>query len=225
MDVHRDMGAYVHQIERQRQTLKQAKQRQGERPRDRKSREQAYAKFMMTLMLAGARGVLDAPHMIHSSFMAPAYAPSTAPLAALRGIALAQLQLETHHRGRCLLLRAMTPPSRMTAVMVVAEDEAGDAMLLQLYQQDEEAGRAAADVVGVGAVLLLKEPFFKVMADGEYGLRVDHVSDAVWLRPDDARVPAAWRPRVAEVGRSAEALKGSGNCAMKERRFWDAITE
>ena len=113
----------------------------------------------------------------------------------------------------------------MTAIMAVMEDENGDVILLQLYQQEDEGNRAAADIVNVGTILLVKEPYFKVMGDGEYGLRVDHLSDVIHLKRDDARIPKAWQPRSVEIERSADLLKIKGNLFMKESRYWDAITE
>jgi hypothetical protein len=222
MDIYNVSGQYTQLIDRQKQTLQEAKKRLGQRPRDRKSREDAYSKFMVALMFTGDR---TQKHMVHSSFIPPAYVPCITPLAELRRVAIKDLQLETHHRGTCLLLRSITPPSRMTAIMALMEDENGDAIMLQLYQQEDEDIRAAADIVNVGTILLVKEPYFKVMGDGEYGLRVDHLSDFIHLSRDDARIPKAWRSQVIEIGRSAKSLKINGNLAMKEGRYWDAITE
>jgi hypothetical protein len=63
------------------------------------------------------------------------------------------------------------------------------------------------------------------MGDGEYGLRVDHLSDIIHLERDDARIPEVWQPRLIEIVRSAESLKIKGNLAMQEGRYWDAVTE
>lgn len=98
------------------------------------------------------------------------------------------LRLETHHRGNCLLLRSITPPNKMTAIMVIVEDEMKDAVMLQLYQQVDKMHRPATSILNQNDVCLVKEPYFKVMADGNYGLRVDHVSDLVKIEPRDQRV-------------------------------------
>lgn len=113
----------------------------------------------------------------------------------------------------------------MTAIMSLMEDESGDVVLLQLYQQENEDTRTATDIVSVGTILLVKEPYFKIMGDGEHGLRVDHLSDVVHVNGDDARIPEAWRPRLIEIEHSVESLKVKGNLAMRESRYWDAITE
>ncbi|KAL8936569.1 MAG: hypothetical protein Q9211_004123 [Gyalolechia sp. 1 TL-2023] len=222
MEIYNVTDEYTDLLHRQKKTLREAQKRQGQRPRDRKSREHTYTKFMVALMSSGNR---EQNHMLHSSFIPPAYLPCTTSMTELKHVAIKDLQLETHHRGTYLLLRAITPPSRMTAIMVVMEDENGDAIMLQLYQQEDEGKRAAADIVSVGTILLVKEPYFKVMGDGEYGLRVDHLSDVVHLKKDDARMPTAWQPRLIEIERSAESLKIKGNLSMAESRYWDAITE
>ncbi len=98
--------------------------------------------------------------------------------------------------------------------MAIIEDENCDAIMLQLYQQEDKDTRAATDIVDVGTLLLVKEPYFKVTGDGEYGLRVDHLSDIVHLERDDARIPDVWQPGLVEIERSAESLKIKGNLAI-----------
>ena len=53
----------------------------------------------------------------------------------------------------------------MTAIMAVVEDESGGVLKIQLYQQVDEDERSATDIIDVGTILLLKEPFFKVMGE------------------------------------------------------------
>ena len=222
MDVHNVTERYTNMIASQRMTLVQAKARQGQRPRDRKSREDAYAKFMMTLKIreSGQQEVV-----IYSSFVPPAYAPCTVPLTNLRRISIRELQLEMHHRGTYLLLRSITPPSRMTAVVAVMEDENGDVALLQLYQQEEEEECVAADIINVGTILLIKEPCFKVTGEGEYGLRIDHLSDAVHVGKYDDMTPEKWQAQASDQASTAESLKIKGNKAIGEGSFEHAILE
>jgi len=113
----------------------------------------------------------------------------------------------------------------MTAIMALFEDEMGDVVLLHLYQQEDEGARKAVDIVDVGTTLLVKEPYFKVTGDGEYGLRVDHLSDVVQLSECNFMIPDKWRPRVIEMVRTAESLKLKGNAAVGEHKYRDAITE
>ncbi|KAF2467791.1 uncharacterized protein BDR25DRAFT_374016 [Lindgomyces ingoldianus] len=222
MDVFNVSNTYAQFMSNQMQVLQNAKGRQGLPPRDRKSREDTSTRFMTTLMLT--KGT-EKGHMIHSSFIPPAYHPCITPMADLRRIAIRDLQLETHHRGTYLLLRSITPPRRRTGIMAIMKDENRDAVMLQLFQQEDEDTRKAIEIVDVGTILLVKEPYFKVMADGEYGLRVDHLSDVIHVNRDDARIPGPWQPRLVEIEHSAESLKTKGNIALVEGRYWDAITE
>lgn len=224
MDVHNVSSQYGDLLIGQKKTLEEAKKRQGQRPRDRKSREHTYTKFMMHLMSQDIT-LSDSKSMISSSFIPPSYLPCSTSMSELNPITIKYLQLETHHRGTYLLLRSITPPNRMTAIMAVMEDEDGDVILLTLYQQEDERNRAAVDIVKVGTILLVKEPYFKVMGDGEYGLRVDHLSDVIHLTSGDARIPKAWQPRRIKSELSAESLKTRGNISMGKKKYWDAITE
>jgi hypothetical protein len=126
--------------------------------------------FMITSMATTASTGSKDTRMMQSSFVPPAYPPCTAALDTLKPIAIEDLRLETHHRDRYLILRAITQPNRMTALIVLAEDNNGDATILQLYQQEDEASRPATEVLDKGSILLIKDPFFKVTASGDYSL-------------------------------------------------------
>ncbi|OBT61910.1 hypothetical protein VE03_08225 [Pseudogymnoascus sp. 23342-1-I1] len=219
MDAHDVSAQHWETLKKYKQTLKEAKKRKGERPQDRTPREFAYDTFMETYDSMKD----DEPgHYIQTSFTPPAYHPCITPVAELKQIKIDELQLETHHRGKYMLLRCITPPSRMTAVIVLAEDGNGDVVLLQVYQQEDEEIQPATDVADLGTVLLIKEPYYKIMSRGDYGLRVDHLSDIVQLRSNDVRIPPEWQPRVIEL-ESADELKQKGNSAMKEGKFWESI--
>jgi len=113
----------------------------------------------------------------------------------------------------------------MTAIMALFEDEMGDIVLLHLYHQEDEGARRAVDIVDVGTILLVKEPYFKVTGDGEYGLRVDHLSDVFQLEEDNFMIPDKWRLRLVEMVGTAESLKLEGNAAVGEHKYRDAITQ
>ncbi|EFQ94205.1 hypothetical protein PTNB73_01511 [Pyrenophora teres f. teres] len=222
MDVRKDLDEYTQTMQRQKRFLQDAKKKQGQRPRDRKGRDIMLFEFMMATM-SNTRAGSEDTRMIHSSFVPPAYPPCTTSLDALKPIAIEDLRLETHHRGCYLILRAITPPNRMTAILVLVEDEHGDVTMLQMYQQEDEASRPASTVVDKGSILLIKEPFFKVTASGDYSLRVDHLSDIIFLGNDDSRIPPSWRRRLFELGRSADSLKLEGNAFVGKGEYWRAI--
>lgn len=228
MDIE-DVSNFDHSLEllaRQKKLLQAASKRQGERPRDRKPRTKAIEGHMMTFLSLNMRGLVHADggnHMIHSSFITSPYLPSVASFKDLKKVLLKDLRLETHHRGSYLLLRAVTPPVRMTAIMSIMEDETDDVVMFQLYQQEDEEIRRARDIVRDKAVCIIKEPYYKVTADGDYGLRIDHVSDVIWLHENDEKVPSQWRPQISQLDKTADEWKREGNDAMKAEKFTDAI--
>jgi len=69
MDVHHadELEQYSQILAGQKSLLQKAESRQGQRPRDRKSRQDACANSMLALMMAERQG--DRKHEIHSSFI------------------------------------------------------------------------------------------------------------------------------------------------------------
>ncbi|KAK3369414.1 TPR domain protein [Lasiosphaeria ovina] len=207
-------------IQRREQTLGNSQARKGQRPA-RPPRSQVVFRFQLTLMASRVRALSKGPQnfTIKSSFVPLAYVPCVAPLSALKKTMIDDLLLETHHRGTYLLARAVTPQDCMTAVMAIVEDEKGDVLMAQLYHQDD--GRTE-DILAKGMVLIIKEPYFKLMSDGGYGLRVDHLSDVVFLAANDERIPGSWQepPRQSAT---ALAWKEKGNDHVKESSYRSAI--
>jgi hypothetical protein len=225
MDVH-DVSTdkqFFAQFQKQKQTLENAKKRDGEIPTDRKSTQHLVTASMLN-HLASNMSSMDMKHALHSSFVPPPYLPSTTSLVQLRPIYIRDLQLGVHHGGRYLLVRALTIPTRMTAIMVVVEDEKGDGSTLQLYQQPNENIRPTISVVTRGDVFLLKEPFLKIMSDGNYGLRVDHVSDLVRITSYGTHrelMPKSWKG--PKSYKSADDWKLKGNDEVGREEYWSAI--
>ncbi|KAN0077855.1 hypothetical protein V8E54_006159 [Elaphomyces granulatus] len=226
------LDRYIQLLDQQKKTLNAAyKVRQGERPEDRKSRldlvnnfEMNYTVQQMCQLRTRQLRMSTAPTemLVHSSFLPPPYLPSIAPLGELKQTFIDDLRIETHHRGKYLLLRSITPPNRMTAIMAIVEDEREDAVMLQLYQQDDKKDRPATSILKQNDIVIVKEPYFKVMADGEYGLRVDHVSDLVWIDPCDKRIPLQWT-HLFDLNKTADDWKQEGNEAMRIEQYWAAV--
>ena len=219
MDAHNVTEENRELINKHKKALQDAKERQGKRPRDRDSIVKAYSKFILAL-----RSCQDNKgcNIVDSPFLPPAYLPCTSPATHLSPIAIKDLQLEKHHRGAYIVLRSVALPHRTTAIMALMEDENPDAILLYLYQQEAEDTRAADKIITDGTILLVKEPYFKLMDDGEYGIRVDHPSDIIHLKHGDHRIPGAWQPKM--VGnQSAGSLQIQGNIHMVEKNYWDAL--
>lgn len=72
-------------------------------------------------------------------------------------------------------------------------------------------------------VLILKEPYLKLMSDGNYGLRVDHLSDVVFLSANDERIPTSWQRESAALSGTALTWKAKGNDHFKSSRYRSAV--
>ncbi|KAK4663724.1 hypothetical protein QC763_610930 [Podospora pseudopauciseta] len=91
--------------------------------------------------------------------------------------------------------------------MAIVEDEKSEVFLLQLYHQVE----MTEDILVPGGILIIKDPYLKLTADGRHGLRVDHVSDAVFLLAHDRRVPSCWHSELTNPQlKSADFWKTKG---------------
>ncbi|KAJ6780227.1 hypothetical protein PWT90_01954 [Aphanocladium album] len=158
---------------------------------------------------------------IFTTQLPPPYAPCDRSIDELQSMFIIQMRLGVHHRGAKVMVRVLTPPNRMNAILVIVEDLEGTAVTLQLYHHPPEAVACAEDTIQVGSVLILKEPFFKCATDGSYSLRVDHLSDVVWLGLFDHRIPDLWRKSDPET--SSEAARLRGNEAVKTKRWAQAL--
>lgn len=209
---------YMQYLEEQRQILKDAQSRRGQPVELTKSREEIINQFVHRY-LAETTTPVD-KNAIRTSFVPPAYPPSIAALRDLKKIPIKDLTIETHHRGSYILLRAVTPAFRKTGIVTVVEDEEGDVLALQLYNQDRDIvtdGRLVD-----GTIVLIKEPYLKVMGDGDCGLRVDHLSDIKFILEDDSLVPSIWRDE-SEDSISANSWKTTGNDLYNEKDYHLAI--
>lgn len=209
MDTHdvSDDPEYLKILQTQKRNLKNAQAIKGRPAKSQKSKDEILMQFMFRRMMSTK--VSANSTNIRSSFLPPAYPPCVSPFNKLTKVMIRSLCLETHHRGRYLLLRTVTQTDTMTAVMAIVEDEAGSVLMLQLYHQEQEL--SGAQNLKEGTVLVVKEPYVKVMADGDYGIRVDHLSD-VWFIPEfDDLVPLPWRSRVMQVEEGASSWKAKGN--------------
>ncbi|RAL00975.1 TPR domain protein [Aspergillus ibericus CBS 121593] len=220
MDTHdvSQVSEYMQALQRQKQTLQNAQSRKGQKPKPTKSRDQIIMQFMFRQMM-GRNGTVDG-HALRSSFVPPAYYPSVAPLSELKKVLIKDLTLETHHRGSYILVRAVTSTDRMTAIMTVVEDEKGNVLMLQLYNQEEQLATDGRLVERT--VMLIKEPYLKIMADGDYGLRVDHLSDIRFIPDHDPLVPSAWKGR-SKGHASAGFWKIKGNDFFNQAAYYLAI--
>ncbi|TDZ58565.1 putative protein lysine methyltransferase SET5 [Colletotrichum trifolii] len=145
---------------------------------------------------------------------------------------ISHMKLQVHHRGKGVILRTLTPTDRSAAIMTVVEDEEGIATSLHLYNQPDEELVHGDDLMPKGTMCIVKDPCLQFLAVGEYALRVDHISDVVFLERDDPRIPLHWSVQSLGLGEEnsealcvegEEAAYDEGNWAKAERLFTRAI--
>jgi hypothetical protein len=219
-----DVPQFMQLLLKQKQSLRDAQARKGQQPMGRKLRNEIILQFRFRLMMRQGRADVNNFNM-RSSFVPAAYLPCYSPFCDLTKVMIKDLLLETHHRGSYILLRSITPPDRMNAIMAIVEDENKDVIMLQLYYQEEENERAAEEILEEGKFLIVKEPYLKLMSDGDYGIRVDHLSDVIYLPAHDKRVPKSWQKRFTEHDVSASAWKAKGNDCFNDSKYQDAIEQ
>ncbi|KAJ5364437.1 uncharacterized protein N7496_010150 [Penicillium cataractarum] len=209
MDTHdvSNVPEYFQHLQLQKKNLKNAQAVKGCPARPQKSRDEILMQFMFRQMM-NPETPADPKH-IRSSFLPPAYPPCVTPFSKLKKVMIKNLYLETHHREQYLLLRTVTRTDTITAVMAIVEDEDGSVLMIQLYNQEQEL--SGPQSLREGTVLVVKEPYVKVMADGDYGIRVDHLSDVRFIPEFDELVPLCWRKRVTQADENASFWKAKGN--------------
>lgn len=167
-------------------------------------------------------------HMNGSTFIAgskiipcPPYAPSVRPLDSLKKTILNDLRPETHRRGSYVLLRAAGPGLAMSGVLAIVEDENGHIIYLNLYYPDTSI--PAHELLEKGQVLIVKEPYLKKSSDGSLCIRVDHLSDVIFLHVFDERVPEKWRQVSVADESVASTWRTRGYDFFKRSKFRFAI--
>ncbi|KAI1095903.1 hypothetical protein F5B19DRAFT_489076 [Rostrohypoxylon terebratum] len=217
-----EVDDYMEFFKNIKQNAEKAYRRKGEKVRQHPLPMMLIWQFMMKLGSDEMRGG-DVLRTQFATSQVPAYyPPCLRPVQELQPMMISDMTLETHHRGRQAIVHVLTPADRMTAVMAIAEDEEGTALLLQLYNQPEEAMVSKNTILHEGDICLLKEPFFKATVNGGYSLRVDHVSDIIWLQDGDPRIPSKWRKRIVALEEDSNYIRMEGNAAVQTRKWAEA---
>jgi hypothetical protein len=186
-------------------------------PKGRKNNIELASYFMK--QISGSERLSDEPRIIEP------YLPSIDPLASLKKMMISDLVIDKHHRGSHILLRTRTPAVALAGVRTVAEDESGDAVFLELFNQANEGGIGAQEFLPQESVLIIKEPYLMILGQSDYCLRVDHPFDVVFLTGKDARIASAWRGTgfVPKDDHSASYWEEMGNRFMKESEYHESI--
>ena len=206
-------------LDSQIRVLRMAQLVKGQHPSAKRPREKIIADHIDYYMLRKeyARGGFE----MRAAFIPPAYPPCTRSLHDLSKVMIKNLYLEIHHRGAFVVLRTVTPADHMAAAACVAEDETEDVVKLVIHFQDRK--RPIEEILPQGSTLIVKEPYLSVLGEGLYGIRVDHLSDVVYLPAHDERVPESWRLDLTDNETSAGAWKKKGNNYFGKSKYHLAI--
>ncbi|KAI0003152.1 TPR domain protein [Xylariaceae sp. FL0662B] len=218
---HYDVSEFDHfrsQLEKAQNNANRASQRKGQKPQDYPSPLKLITEYMSI-----RASILQVSIMESSTVTAvqiPAqYYPSIRSVDELEQVMVSGMMLQDHHRGKKVIVCVSAPPYNMTATTAIVEDEEGTPVLIQLYNQSQEAGVNAEDILQQQGIYLIKEPFFNASRDGSYTLRVDHVSDIIPLPQGDERIPQKWQRPVNE---GSHELRMLGNTAVQKKNWAEA---
>ncbi|KAL1851355.1 hypothetical protein Daus18300_012601 [Diaporthe australafricana] len=222
MNDNKDFAAHFELLQKQKELLKQAKSRQGQKATQamRRSRAQLEQEYFTGALSAHMSGLMN-QHTMKTTFIGEAYPPCLEPMSSLEPVLLRDLKLETHHRGRILVVKTFCDPIRLSSIQNAIEDVRGDVDRISIYNLPSTT--SLARVLPKGAIVAVKEPYYKATADGGVMVRVDHPSDIVLLEPHDTLMPPQWRKEQKPI-MSAFQLKEKGNAAFKNRD-WQAAGE
>lgn len=156
--------------------------------------------------------------VLDSSIVAPYYPPSVTPLERLKKICIKDLQVETHHHGTYLMLAASMSPYKIAGVTIsLLRDEANATITVSHHYEDAETFTS-------GHIFIIKEPYFTITSDGDYSVRVDHITDLFQISDQDERVPLTLRRSAAISSLISADWKHEGDIEMGKGRFPDAVS-
>lgn len=124
------------------------------------------------------------------SFTPPMYQPCVVPLDDLEKIMIKHLRFGTRLQNSYVLVKLVNKPVRMRELMVIAKDEEDNVVLLNIRH---ECLPCHYVYLGEHSILLVKQPCLEWISNREFEIRVDHVSDIVFVPPFDEKVPLHWR--------------------------------
>ncbi|KAL2199451.1 hypothetical protein P885DRAFT_31246 [Corynascus similis CBS 632.67] len=157
----------------------------------------------------------NAPRAVKQPVMSEAYPASTMSIRELEIIPLSELRAETHHRGKGIIVKAISAPYVGAGAVSIVEDEFGNADRLAIYNQADSSILSGAPE---GCVVAVKEPFYKNNgAPNDFMICVDHPSDVVLLRFTDPIIPEPLR--LGPLLKTAEEWKNAGDRAFIEKDF------
>jgi tetratricopeptide (TPR) repeat protein len=152
------------------------------------------------------------------------YQPSVMDIKDLQPTKLADLCMETHHRGFVLKVKRVSPVISLTVKSwAIVQDMYGEAERLELHLQTQ-SGRG--EVLESASEFYIKEPYLTINRHGEVALQIDHPSDLVpcsTAEGDDVH-KAISSDSSTSTEKHVLTLKEAGNAALKQRDYTSAYT-
>lgn len=141
-------------------------------------------------------------------------------LSGLETVSLRDLKLETHHRGRVLIVKTFCEPKRIVSIMSAVEDQNGDVARIALY--NITSSKPIDKVLPKDVFLAIKEPYYTPTIDGGVLIRIDHPSDLSQLDSNSRLIPSNMMPvKMPKV--SPTEMREKGNAAFKRHDWQEAV--
>ena len=142
-------------------------------------------------------------HRVYFRSTISPYPPCTRPLSELTLISLADLRMETHHRGQALnVTRVGFMAYGRTRILGTVTDAFGRAAYFELYNCDWTLGE---DVIPRSA-FVIKEPYLTLSLEDRPVVRIDHPTDIVPLEILDTSLANTPDNEVEQVGLDEERI-------------------
>lgn len=155
------------------------------------------------------------------AYVGEPYQPCIVALSSLKAISLRDLKLETHHRGRFLVVKTFCEPMRIASIINAVQDQNGDVDRIALHNFPVNVH--INGIIPKDVIFAVKEPYYTLAIDGRVIIRIDHPSDLVRLHSDSTFVPSSMLSTPVPCPSAAE-MKELGNAAFK-RRDWQTAEE
>lgn len=194
------------------ETVKKCSEHQGNarEPRDTKSAiSQATGASLMADM--ESMQMDDKGSSLPALAVGQTYPPCTIPSQELEPIKISELKMNTHHRGRRLTIKRISPVVVLTARSwtMVEDAEGGDTERLEMCLHKSRHGE---DILEYAKNFIIKEPYFTLTEEGEATIRIDHPSDLISL--SDALTGKTFSSSKA-AEKFATVCKSEGNTELK----------
>jgi tetratricopeptide (TPR) repeat protein len=142
----------------------------------------------------------------------------------LKPITLNDMMVPKVHLGRYLLCRTVTAPACLVAISVVIQDENDDVEDLSLYNMTSNLKPNLNEILPIGTILLIKEPYMKYGSVGNQAtLRCDSPSDVIFLDESSELLRGTEWFKKYEGKEYYSRLKDEGNQHFYKNQFESAL--